>query len=279
MDELVFPTSIFVDAHWLRKHLHHPRLRVVDGTWVLPGNDEPKTRGFIPNAVNFDLGALKEITPPGQALPPSKFITDFSAKANIEQHDVTVVYDRLGLFSAPRVAWSLMSAGYHAFVLDGGLPAWINIGAPTYDNPFLPDGQAPAAPRGSLVKAVDMKQVVDALYTHTQIIDARSPGRFAGTEPEPRAGLRSGHIPGSINLPLGELKTASGRLKSLPELRGIIASKKINLSRPIFSTCGSGVTASALDLIFFHLGAHDHAVYSGSWAEYGASDHPIETGH
>ena len=278
MDELAFPTSIFVDAHWLRKHLHHPRLRVVDGTWTIPGAAEPETKGFIPNAVSFDLGALKTKTPLGMPFPPSDFITDFASKANIAQNDITVVYDRHGLFSAPRVAWSFMSAGFHAFVLDGGLPAWVNIGAPTYDSAFKPESEAPVFARDSMVKAVSMADVVEALYTHTQIIDARSEGRFAGTEPEPREGLRSGHIPGSISLPLSDLKTASGQLKSLAELRGIVAAKKIDLTRPIISTCGSGVTAAALDLIFFHLGAHEHAVYSGSWAEYGASDHPIETG-
>lgn len=279
MDELNFPHSIFVDSHWLRKNLHHPRLRVIDGTWVLPGSEQPEIQGFIPNAVQFDLGALKDITPLGAPLPPKAFITDFASTANIAQNDLTVVYDRHGLFSAPRVAWSLLSAGYHAFILDGGLPAWTQIGAPTYDSPFGPNDIAPIFERQSLVKAVNMKQVFDALYTHTQIVDARSPGRFAGTEPEPREGLRSGHIPGSINLPLGELKTSSGALKSDEELRQIIAAKNIKLTRPIISTCGSGVTAAALDLIFFHLGARDHSAYSGSWAEYGASDHPIETGH
>jgi thiosulfate/3-mercaptopyruvate sulfurtransferase len=270
-------TPIFVEAKWLHQNLDNPRIKILDGTWALPGT-HGLVKGVIPKAQFFNLGSLKEKTELGAAYPPVSTLQQMSAELGIDVDDHIIVYDRQGFFSAPRVAWSFLSIGHKAVsVLRGGLPEWIANGYKATDSHATGNYNSNYQTSASRVKGVTIGDVLAAIDSPIQIIDARSEGRFYGREAEPRSGLRSGHIPSSINLPLAKLKSKDGRLITGEALTGVLNESQINLDRPIITSCGSGVTAAALAFIFYALGKQDIAVYSGSWAEYGASEYPIET--
>ena len=268
----------FVDATWLSENLSHPDIRVLDATWAVPGSDVELPDGAIPGARFFDLGYLKSKTPLGDAYPPADVIKNMAEELGLKPENHIIIYDKQGYFSAPRVWWSFKTIGHEKVsVLRDGFPAWIAKGYETAPHHQEGSSNSQYETSKSAVTGVSIESVLEAIETDTQIIDARPSARFSGQTDEPRDGLRSGHIPSSINLPLGQLKNSQGELLEDSEIRQILKDKKIDVNKPIITSCGSGVTAAALALIFEHLGLDDVSVYTGSWAEYGASNHPIET--
>ena len=273
-----------VTTEWLAKHLGESDLRVVDGTWHMPQAKRDARAEFeaahVPGATFFDIDAISDrsTTLPHMLPPAAQFGTAVGA-LGIGGGDRVVVYDVRGVVSAARVWWTFRAFGHDAVaVLDGGLKKWRAEGRPVERGAASPRAAAfTARPRPELVRDLDAMRA-NIGSRAAQVLDARSAGRFAGTEPEPRAGLRGGHIPGSLNLPYETLYEADGTLKSPDELRGAVAAAGVDLGRPIVTTCGSGVTASVLALTLYLLGRRDVAVYDGSWSEWGGrADTPIET--
>ena len=274
-----------VSTEWLAEHLGDSDVRVVDGTWHMPqlGRDARHefVEAHIPGAVFFDVDAIADTdTPLPHMLPsPEKFAREVGA-LGIGDGDQVVVYDVRGVVSAARVWWTFRAFGYdHVAVLDGGLRKWRAEGRRVESGTPSPIGRRfTARLRAALVR--DLEAVRANVTTRSeQVLDARSRGRFAGTEPEPRAGLRGGHIPGSLNLPYDELYRPGGTLRPESELRDAFAKAGLDPARPVITSCGSGVTASVLALALHVLGRRDVAVYDGSWSEWGArSDTPVESG-
>jgi len=275
-----------VGTDWLAAHLADPQVRIVDSSFKLPGiaptAREDYDRGHIPGAVFFDIDDICE---PGTGLPhmipsPDLFARKMGA-LGIGNDDRVVVYDSPGLSSAGRAWWMLRLFGHHDVVLlDGGLPKWRAEARPLDTVvPSPPQCRFTARLDPSLVR--DKRALIENLATRReQVVDARAAGRFDGTAPEPRAGMRSGHIPGSRNLPY-ELLTDPGtrQLKSADELTRLFRDAGVALDRPIVTSCGSGVTACALAFALHLIGHPGAAVYDGSWSEWGLpGDTPIETG-
>ena len=203
------------------------------------------------------------------APPVEKFISRMRAMGVGDGHQV-VVYDGAGLFSAARVWWLFRLMGKTDIaVLDGGLPKWLAEGRAVEDMaPILRDRHITVSRQAHMVKDVTQVAAAAKLGDHT-IIDARGPGRFEGTEAEPRPGLRSGHIPGSVNVHYASLLTPDGTMKSPDDLRAVFAEAGADLSKPAITSCGSGVTAAIVNLALERLGKRDHALYDGSWSEWG----------
>jgi thiosulfate/3-mercaptopyruvate sulfurtransferase len=273
-----------VTTDWLAAHLHEPDLRVLDGTWHMPQlKRDPRAefaQAHIPGAVFFDIDAIADhgTTLPHMLPTAAEFAAAVGA-LGIGSGDRVVVYDVRGVVSAARVWWTFRAFGHDAVaVLDGGLRKWQAESRPIESGQPKPAARAFIARlRPELVRDVEAMRA-NVASRAAQVLDARSRGRFAGTEPEPRVGLRGGHIPGSLNLPYETLYRPDGTLKSPEELRGAVTASGIDLARPIVTTCGSGVTASVLALALHQLGRSDVAVYDGSWSEWGGrADTPIET--
>ncbi len=265
-----------VSTDWLDAHLRDPDLRVIDASWYLPsmGRDAKAeyNAAHIPNARFFDIDEISDSrsTLPHMAPPPEKFISRLRAMGIGDGHQV-VIYDGMGIFSAPRVWWTFRLMGkMDVAVLDGGLPKWRAEGRELDDMPpMIRDRHMTTQRQNQMVK--DVTQVAHASKLHlAEIIDARPTARFRGDAPEPRAGLRAGHIPNSKNLPYGDLLNPDGTMKSVDALRAAFAG--IDLTKPAITTCGSGVTAAILSLALERLGHMNHALYDGSWAEWGMYD-------
>jgi thiosulfate/3-mercaptopyruvate sulfurtransferase len=272
-----------VTTEWLAKHLGAPDLRVVDGTWHLPHLARDARAEYvtahIPGAVFFDIDAIADHgTDLPHMLPNAEAFAAAVGALGIDSDDRIVVYDVRGVVSAARVWWSFRAFGHDAvFVLDGGLRKWRAEGRPLERGAATPPRRAfVARPQPDLVR--DLGAMRANLGSRAaQVLDARSAGRFAGTEPEPRPGLRGGHIPGSLNLPYETLYAGDGTLKPRDELAEAVATAGVDPARPIVTTCGSGVTASVLALALYEVGRRDVAVYDGSWSEWGGrADTPIE---
>jgi len=264
-----------VSVDWLAQHLHDPDLRVLDGSWHMPAAGRDPVAEFaqahIPGARHFDIDAISDSRSalPHMAPTPEMFISRVRAMGVGDGHQV-VVYDTTGIFSAPRVWWTFRLMGKtDVAVLDGGLRAWMAAGHPVEDlPPVLRDRHLTVQRQAQLVRDVTQVAAAAKLRDH-EIVDARSPSRFRGEEPEPRPGLRSGHIPGSRNLHYARLLRPDGTMKPPEELRAIFAEAEIDLSRPVITTCGSGISAAILSLALERIGHRDHALYDGSWAEWG----------
>ncbi len=274
-----------VSAGWLADHLSDPDLRLLDARWHMPdaGRDAAAEyrAAHIPGARFFDIDEISDARSelPHMAPATEKFMSRMRAMGVGDGHQV-VVYDSTGLFSAARVWWLFRLMGKRdVAVLDGGLPAWIAAGHPTDDMPpVVRDRHMTTSRQNQMVRDVTQVARAAKLGDHT-IIDARGPGRFAGTEPEPRAGLRSGHIPGARNVHYATLLNANGTLKSAPALQKVFADAGADLTRPVITTCGSGVTAAIINLALERIGKTDHALYDGSWSEWGMyRDLPLVTG-
>ncbi len=264
-----------VSTDWLEAHLNDPDLRVIDGSWYLPSmNRDPKAEyeaGHIPGARFFDIDEISDQRSelPHMAPPPEKFISRLRAMGVGDGHQV-VIYDNHGMFSAPRVWWTFRLMGKtDVAVLDGGLPKWRAEGRPIEDiAPMVRDRHMTVQRQANLVK--DVTQVAAASKLGDwEILDARPASRFRGEDPEPRPGLRQGHIPGSKSVPALGLVTPQGTMKSPEELRAAFDAAGVDLARPAITTCGSGVSAAILSLALEMLGHRNHALYDGSWAEWG----------
>jgi thiosulfate/3-mercaptopyruvate sulfurtransferase len=274
-----------VSTEWLAAHLKNPDLRILDATWVLPHVELDAVAGYnaahIPGARFFDIDEISDHRSelPHMVPPVEKFMSRMRAMGVGDGHQV-VVYDQVGVSSAPRVWWLFKLMGQeNVAVLDGGLPKWVAEGRNTEDlPPMVRDRHMTVRVQNHLVKDVTQVSSASKLGDY-EIVDARSRGRFAGTEPEPRAGLRGGHIPNSKNVPFGELLTEQKTLKSPEELRSVFEAAGVDLSKPVITSCGSGITAAILSLALERIGKTDHAVYDGSWAEWGAfGTLPVKTG-
>lgn len=272
-----------VSTEWLAQRLGDPTVRVVDATLPLVGQAghgrDNYLAGHIPGAVFFDINAIADLTTDlPHMLPTAPAFAEAAGALGLRRDATLVVYDAHGIYSAPRVWWTLRAMGYgRVFVLDGGLRMWRAEGRPleTDARPPSPVLVAPSADP-NLVKDLDAVTAILADGS-AQVVDARSAGRFRGEAPEPRATLRSGHMPGALNLPFDQVVNADGTLKSVDELKAAFA--QVDLDRPIVTTCGSGVTASILALALARLGRFDVAVYDGSWTEWGGRpDTAVVTG-
>jgi thiosulfate/3-mercaptopyruvate sulfurtransferase len=267
-----------VSTEWLAAHLKDPDLRILDASWFLPdaGRDgrAEYEAAHIPGARFFDLDEITDSrsTLPHMAPPPEKFISRMRAMGVGDGHQV-VIYDAAGLFSAARVWWTFRLMGKtDVAVLDGGLPKWRDEGREIEDMPpIVRDRHMTTSRQHHLVK--DVTQVAHAAKLgEAEIIDARAAARFRGEAPEPRAGLRSGHIPGAKNVPYATLLNADATMKSPAELRAVFEAAGVDLSKPAITSCGSGVTAAVLSLALERIGHRNHALYDGSWAEWGMYD-------
>ncbi|WP_413732168.1 3-mercaptopyruvate sulfurtransferase [Sodalis sp. RH20] len=272
-------SSLFVAPDWLAERLDDPEVRVIDARMLPPGYQGPRDLyqeyldGHLPGAVFFDVEALSDnASPLPHMLPrPEDFARDM-AQLGISDDQHLVIYDDGSLFSAPRVWWMLRIAGVgQVSLLAGGLAGWRQAGLP------LAQGPVPAAPgvftgRFAADKVRDIAQMRRLIAERSaQIVDARPAARFSGQAPEPRPGLRMGHIPGSVNVPWSTL-VADGRLKSDDALRALFADAGVDLRRPLVASCGSGVTAAVVVLALTALGVEDVALYDGSWSEWGGRD-------
>lgn len=267
-----------VSTAWLDAHLKDPDLRVLDASWYLPdmGRDAKAeyAAGHIPGARFFDIDEISDqrSSLPHMAPPVEKFISRMRAMGVGDGHQV-VVYDSMGLFSAARVWWLFRLMGKTDIaVLDGGLPKWKAEGRELEDMaPILRDRHITVSRQAALVK--DVTQVAHASKLgEAQIIDARSAPRFRGEVPEPRPGLRSGHIPGSKNVPFTDLLQPDGTMKDLAALRAVFRAAGVDLAKPAITSCGSGVTAAVLALALERIGHRNWSLYDGSWAEWGMYD-------
>lgn len=270
----------FATTEWLASHLDDPDIQVIDGSWYLPAQNrnarEEYEAGHIPGAIFFDIDAVADQATnlPHMLLPAETFGRE-AGRLGIAENKTLVVYDGAGLFSAPRVWWTLQLFGARAvLILDGGLPQWIAEGRPLESGPGHRDTatfEAIQAPDRVADLATVRRKLADR---SAQIVDARPAARFSGEAPEPRAGLGSGHMPGSVNIPATEL-IEGGRLKSAEALRAIFTEAGVDLARPIVTTCGSGVTAAIVTLALEVIGRTDTQLYDGAWAEYAREPHSV----
>lgn len=278
-------TDPLVSTDWLAERLDDPQVQIVDATWYMPG--EPRNgrddylAEHIPGAVHFDIDEVADhSTDLPHMLPAPAALAAAVAELGLRREATIVVYDGVGIFSAPRVWWTLRVMGFpDVFVLDGGLKKWRGEGRAL-------DSAVPSPAAGKLEPAFDGAlfrdiEAVRAIVEKrgAQLVDARAAGRFTGEAPEPRPGLPSGHMPGARNVPWGGLINSDGTLKGAGELRSAFEQAGVDLSAPIVTTCGSGVSAALLALGLARLGRSDVAVYDGSWTEWASrQDTPIVTG-
>jgi thiosulfate/3-mercaptopyruvate sulfurtransferase len=277
------PLPSVVTTGWLAKELGAPDLRVLDGTWHMPQLRRDAraefAQGHIPGAVFFDIDAIADPTTTlPHMLPTAAAFAAAVGDLGVGSGDRVVVYDTRGVVSAARVWWTFRVFGHDSVaVLDGGLRAWKAGGRPLETGaPTPPRREFHARRRPELVRDLDAMRRNLATRAE-QVLDARSRGRFAGTEPEPRPGLRGGHIPGSLNLPYETLYRPDGTLLPPEGLRAAIEAAGVDLGKPITTSCGSGVTASVLALALHLAGVPRVAVYDGSWTEWASQhDTPVE---
>ncbi len=273
--------SNLVSTAWLAAHLNDANLVVLDATWHLPNLQrnafEEYESAHIPGARFFDLDKTSDQTSPlPHMLPTASDFAFAMQRFGVGNTSHVLAYDSYGLFSAARCWWMFKVFGHEKVsVLDGGLKKWLAEGrATSRGQPSPPTiSQFSATLKPHMVRNSD-----EVATTSAQIVDARSPARFRGEEPEPRPGVKPGHIPGAHNLHYARLLTAEGMLKPQAQLAEAFASTGIDPQKPVITSCGSGVTAAIITLALTQLGASNHALYDGSWAQWGASGRPVASG-
>jgi thiosulfate/3-mercaptopyruvate sulfurtransferase len=275
-----------VSTDWLAEHLTAPDVAVLDASWHLPTSGRDGKAEFlsahIPGALFFDIDEIADTSSLyPHMLPSAEKFSSRMRKMGIGDGKKIIVYDTVGLYSAARAWWMFRVFGKEdVAILDGGFPKWKMEGRPIEDGepPPRQERHFTARYQGMLVR--DRNDVLRAIRSgQEQLVDARSVGRYAGIEPEPRPGVRSGHIPGARSLPYSTLVHDDGTLKSASDIEGAFAKAGIDPSRPVIAYCGSGVTAAVLSFGLAVAGRHDHTVYDGSWSEWGSeAELPIETG-
>lgn len=280
-------TDALVTTAWLADHLDDPKVVVLDGTYHLPtakrDADAEFPEAHIPGAQRFDIDKVCDPDDPLPHMVPSAETFAKAASAlGIDGDTLVVAYDVYGLQSAARTWWMFRLFGHDKVaVLDGGMPKWQAEGRPMETGPAKPrpGTDFKATLRPELVKSRD--EVLAAVQAGTmQIVDARPAGRFTGEQPEPRPGMRSGHIPGSRSMPSTELSSKDTKeMVSTDALAAKFAAAGLDPAKPTISSCGSGVTACIIALAAHRLGHPGMAVYDGSWSDWGSrADTPIDTG-
>lgn len=275
-----------VETDWLAANLSAPDVVILDGSLHLPTTGRNAKAEYlaahIPGAQFFDVEEISdEKSPLPHMLPPTVKFASRMKKMGIGDGQRIIAYDSEGLYSAARVWWMFRAMGHDdVAVLNGGLKKWKAEGRPVEDGEPRRRTERHFTPRFNAGLVRDADDVLRLSKSGAgQIVDARSAGRFEGRDKEPRAGLRSGHIPNSRNVPFTTLLEADGTLKSADELRAIFAAAGVDIARPVVTSCGSGVTAGVVSFALAMLGQPDAAVYDGSWSEWGQrAELPIETG-
>jgi thiosulfate/3-mercaptopyruvate sulfurtransferase len=273
-----------VTTDWLAESIGKPGIAVVDGSYYLPAlNRDPRGEyiaGHIPGAVFFDIEEIADnSTDLPHMLPGPDQFGAAAGKLGIARDDTIVVYDGLGLMSAPRVWWTFRLFGARkVFILDGGMPKWKAENRPVEAGEVKPTAKKFNAEMKTGQVAM-LSEVQMALNNHSaQVVDARPAERFRGDAPEPRPGIRSGHMPGALNVPSASI-IEDGRLAPPERLLRIFADASVDLDKPIITTCGSGVTAAALWLALDAIGKQPQSLYDGSWSEWGSRpDLPVAKG-
>jgi len=275
-----------VSTEWLAARLDAPDIRVVDGSFYLPAQNRNPAAEFvnqhIPGAVFFDIDEIADTSNPlPHMLPPPEKFSARVRKLGLGDGSKIVVYDTTPMLGAARVWWMFRAMGHKdVSVLDGGLPKWMSEGHPVTDDPTPPrERHFTARLDNTLVRSLDdVRGLLDS--KREQIVDARAASRFRGEVPEPRAGLRSGHMPGAFNLPYNELiDSKTGTMLPADKLTARIAASGIDPSKKVTASCGSGVSACVVALGLYLTGAPETAIYDGSWTEWGGrADTPIVTG-
>ena len=274
----------FVSTEWLAKRLGDPRVVIVDGSWYLPAMKRDGFKEYqaahIPGAVYFDIDEISDhgsVLP--HMLPPPEAFALHMRRLGIRDDATIVVYDGAGIFSAPRVWWTFRVFGAkEVFILDGGLPKW------RAENRPLEAGMTVRKPADFRPKfdnelVADLERVEQALTSHSaQVVDVRSAARFRGEAPEPREGVRPGHMPGSMNVPASEFME-NGTLASPEKIRAALEAGGVDPEKPVIASCGSGVSAAVLWLALDAIGKPPQALYDGSWSDWGTrADKPAATG-
>jgi thiosulfate/3-mercaptopyruvate sulfurtransferase len=275
-----------VSTDWLAAHLADPNVRVIDASFKMPGvlplPKDDYLAAHIPEAVFFDVDAVSDHSNPLPHMFPSaeQFGRDVGG-LGIGNDATVVIYDAGGWVAAPRAWWMFLSFGHNNVrVLNGGLKKWVAEGRKV-ENGEVALRPATFHATFDARRTRSMQQLVENLASRAeQVIDARANERYQGKLAEPRAGLRSGHIPGSLNLPYNNLFDAgTGTMKSTDELRAAFLGAGVKLDAPVVTSCGSGVSAAVLTLALYRLGVENPALYDGSWTEWGAADGPpVATG-
>ncbi len=278
--------TVTVTAEWLIEHSADANIVVLDASWHMPGSGRDAAtefaRGHIPDARFFDIDTINDAgTDLPHMLPEADDFARMMSELGVSSQSQVIVYDTVGIFSAPRAWWMFRAMGHNKVaVLDGGLPAW------RAHNGHVTDARTPLQParfnaQKNTTLVASLEAVRIAGTTGIAVLDARPAARFKGQAPEPRPGLASGHMPGARNIPFAEVLTATGMLKPKAELEAIFGNvATLTPEKPVITTCGSGVTAAILSLALARIGHPDTALYDGSWAQWGSrADCPVEISH